>query len=481
MKQLTGLDAAFLAMESDEVCGHVGSVCILDPSTASQPLTRDRLAAHLGARLHLVPVLHQRLLSVPLGLDQPYWVDEERTDLDDHVRQVELPAPGTDHQLAIEVARLHGTRMDRTRSLWEIYLITGLSGGRCAIYSKIHHAAIDGVGGDDVLAAVVDPTPEGRLLQPPAPSRADAVPGRVGLLLRSGWSMAKQPARAVRVVGGLARSGRGLALAAADRLPVLEELHHHERLPHPGLRAPGTPFNAAITAQRSWAFADLSLDQVKAIKNAAGVTINDVVMALCAGGLRRWLDAHAALPSDPLVAAVPVSIRNGHDASFGNQVSLMLASVPTQVDGAAERLAAATAAMHAAKADYGAVPPTLLSDASGFAVPMLAVPAWKLIARLRMMEFANPFNLFISNVPGPRTPLYYAGALILAYYPISAIAHGQGLNITVMSYRDRLCVGMLACRSLVPDLERLAGWVVDELDLLSEAVLSPDSVPPGSG
>jgi len=136
--------------------------------------------------------------------------------------------------------------------------------------------------------------------------------------------------------------------------------------------------------------------------------------------------------------------------------------------------------MHAAKAEYGAVPPALFSDVTGFAVPMLANPAWKVIARLRMMEFANPFNLFISNVPGPRVPLYYAGALILAYYPISAIAHGQGLNITVMSYRDRLCVGMLACRSLVPDVERLAGWVDEELDLLAESVLSSDRAGPRS-
>jgi len=279
----------------------------------------------------------------------------------------------------------------------------------------------------------------------------------------------------------VARSGRGLVLAGADRVPVLEQLHHQELRPHPGLRAPGTPFNAAITAQRSWGFADLSLDLVKEIKNTAEVTVNDVVMALCAGALRRWLEAHAALPHDALVAAVPVSIRNDHpDASFGNQVSVMLAALPTNVDSPAERLSAAAAAMHAAKAEYGAVPPALFSDVTGFAVPMLANPAWKVIARLRMMEFANPFNLFISNVPGPRVPLYYAGALILAYYPISAIAHGQGLNITVMSYRDRLCVGMLACRSLVPDVERLAGWVDEELDLLAESVLSSDRAGPRS-
>jgi WS/DGAT/MGAT family acyltransferase len=381
---------------------------------------------------------------------------------------VSLPAPGDDHQLALLIARLHARPLERSRPLWEVYLVTGLTDGRAAIYSKIHHAAIDGVAGDEVLAAVVDPSPRGRRPGPVPARTHERPPGAVSLLARSGWSLLAQPARVVRLGAGLIRSTPGLAGVAADRIPSVERLRHHDLLlPHAGLRAPHTPFNAPITSQRTWAFADLPLAQVKRVKDAAGVTVNDVVMALCAGALRRWLTAHNALPSHPLVAAVPVSIRSENDdGSFGNRLSAMLAALPTDVADPADRLATAAAAMQAAKSEHATIPPTLLSDATGFALPVLANPAWKVAARLRLMERANPFNLFISNGPGPRVPLYYAGALLLGYFPISAIAHGQGLNITVMSYRDRLCFGMLACRSLVPDLEQVAAWVEEELQLL---------------
>lgn len=468
MQQLTGLDATFLAMETPEVFGHVGSVCVLDPSTAPRPLTRARLTAHLRARLHLVPLLSRRLLTVPFGLDQPYWVDAV-PDLSRHILETRLSRPGDDQQLAELIARLHAVPLDRSRPLWELHLITGLRGGRKAIYSKVHHASMDGVAGDDVLAAVLDITPEGRQVEPARPHRPEQPPGPVELVARSALSLLRQPARAVRVGAGLLLSSPGLAGAAIDRVPVLERLHHPDVvLPHGGLRAPHTPFNATITGERSWAFADLSLVDVKTVKNRAHLTVNDVVMALCAGALRRWLQEHDALPDEPLVAAVPVSVRRGDSegGASGNQLSMMFAGVPTNLESPGERLTAVGAAMQVAKSEHGVIAPTLLGDVTGFALPVLANPGWWLSSRLRLLERANPFNLFISNVPGPRIPVYYAGALLLAYYPASAIVDGQGLNITVMSYRDRLCFGLLGCRSLVPDIDRLARWLGDELELL---------------
>jgi WS/DGAT/MGAT family acyltransferase len=215
------------------------------------------------------------------------------------------------------------------------------------------------------------------------------------------------------------------------------------------------------------AFADLSLDQVKQVKDSADLTVNDVVMALCAGALRRWLLAHDALPDEPLVAAVPVSIRGeAKDDATGNRVSVTLAVLPTHIATASGRLAFAGAAMRSAKSEHSAIPENLFGDAAAFALPVIAEPAWRISAALRLLERLGPFNLFVSNVPGPRIPLYYAGALLLGYYPASASADGQGLNITVMSYRDRLCFGMVACRTLVPDLEKLASWLDDELSLL---------------
>src|SRR5947209_7057370 len=195
MQQLTGLDAAFLALETPSVYGHVGSVCVLDPTTATEPLTLERLTQLVSDRLHLVPPFRRRLASVPLGLDQPYWFEDPDFDIECHVRELALPAPGDDHQLAEQAARLHARQLDRRRPLWELYLISGLRGGRLAIYTKVHHAAIDGVSGNDILAALLDLTPEGRDVGTPPPWECDQEPSGVGLLARSAVSFARQPLR----------------------------------------------------------------------------------------------------------------------------------------------------------------------------------------------------------------------------------------------------------------------------------------------
>jgi WS/DGAT/MGAT family acyltransferase len=211
----------------------------------------------------------------------------------------------------------------------------------------------------------------------------------------------------------------------------------------------------------------VSLDAVKDVKNAAGITVNDVVMALCAGALRRWLIDHDALPDRPLIAAVPVSVRTDEQqGTQGNRVSSMLGPLPTHLADAAERLQAAHDSMRAAKEQHGALPADLLADVTQFAAPALMNQAARLSARLRLVERVSPFNLIISNVPGPGIPLYYAGARLLAYYPLSAIADGQGLNITVMSYGGQLHFGVLADRDLVADVDRIARYLADELDLL---------------
>src|SRR5947209_6711828 len=289
MQQLTGLDAAFLALETPSVYGHVGSVCVLDPTTATEPLTLERLTQLVSDRLHLVPPFRRRLASVPLGLDQPYWIEDPDFDIEFHVRELALPAPGDDHQLAEQAARLHARQLDRRRPLWELYLISGLRGGRLAIYTKVHHAAIDGVSGNDILAALLDLTPEGRDVGTPPPWECDQEPSGVGLLARSAVSFARQPLRAARFSYGLARSLPTLARTAPrPQLPVVDRLLGRDRnvvLSSTSLRAPSTPFNQSIGPHRRWAFRSMSLDDVKDVKNAAGVTVNDVVMALCAGAL----------------------------------------------------------------------------------------------------------------------------------------------------------------------------------------------------
>jgi len=279
---------------------------------------------------------------------------------------------------------------------------------------------------------------------------------------------------AVRVLNDVIRSSPAIAGTLkgplAQLLPGAGDRGDNPVLPGPSLRAPRTPFNANITPHRRWAFTDLPLSEIKTVRRSSDqraddLTVNDVVMALCAGALRRWLLDHDALPSAPLVAAVPVSIRgDAEQGSLGNQISFMLASLPTHLESPVERLPAVHSAMGVAKAQHGAIPAKLLADVSEFAMPVLANQAWRLSARLRLFQRVNPYNVIISNVPGPNVPLYLAGAELQAYYPVSAIFDGQGLNITVMSYRGTMFFGLVACRELVPDLDLLAEYLRAELD-----------------
>ena len=479
MQQLTGLDAAFLAMETSSVYGHVGSVCVLDPSTAEEPVTLERLTALIESRLHLIPPFRRRLVEVPFGLDQPYWIEDPGFDIEYHVRELALPEPGDDRQLAEQAARLHARALDRRRPLWEIYLVHGLKGGRKAIYSKVHHAAIDGVSGNDVLSAILDTSPEGRPdLEPPA-WECDQQPGPLSMLVRSAVSLSGHPLRAARMGYGLLRAAPTLAAQTVrPRLPVVDRLLGRDSkvvlgsgLGGSGLRAPATPFNRSVSPHRRWAFISLPFPAVKQVKDSApGLTVNDVVMALCSGALRRWLIDHEALPAAPLVAAVPVSVRTAEQqGTHGNRVSSMIAPIPTHVSDPAARLEACHQAMRAAKEQHGALPADLLADVTQFAMPALAGQAARLAARLRLVERVNAFNLLISNVPGPRVPLYYCGAQLLAYYPLSAIADGQGLNITVMSYGGQLHFGLIADRDLVPDLDVMARYLGEELAALQGA------------
>jgi diacylglycerol O-acyltransferase len=482
VQQLTGLDAAFLAMETNAVFGHVGSVIVLDPSTSPEELTLERLQTLIERRLHLIPPFRRRLAEVPFGLDQPYWIEDPDFDIDYHVREIALPAPGNERQLTYQASRLHGRALDRSRPLWELYLIHGLEGDRKAIYTKVHHAAIDGVSGNDILAAVLDLSSEGRPEEEPPQWHCDQVPSSAMLLAKSVVSLAGHPLRAARMSYGLAKSLPGLAISPArPRLPVIDRLLGRDAkavLNNAPLRAPRTPFNRPISPHRRWSYVSLSLEDVKEVKNAAGCTVNDVVMALTAGALRRWLLDHDALPSSALVAAVPVSVRSDEEkGKGGNRVSTMMAPLPTHLDDPKERIAACSAAMRAAKEQFGALPADLLGDVTQFAMPALAGQAARAAARLRVVERVNPFNLIVSNVPGPAVDLYYGGCKVLAYYPLSAIADGQGLNITVCSLAGGMHFGLIADRELVPDVDRMAQYLADELQTLQDACLQGASEP----
>jgi diacylglycerol O-acyltransferase len=472
MQQLTGLDASFLAFETANSTGHVGGVSVLDPGEAPKPLTLARLTEVLADRLPLVPVLRRKILNVPLGLDQPYWIDDAEFDIEYHVRELALPVPGSDAQLTEQVARLHARPLDRSRPLWEIYLITGLAGDRAAVYTKIHHSAIDGASGAELLTVLFDLAPGGRELPPAQRFRPERRPGSAALAALAATRLAWRPVQTVRVANELMRVLPTLAppvSAVVGRMLGLDRGDGAVISTMPG-RAPATPFNKPITPHRRVALRSVDLDRVKAVKNAFGVSVNDVVMAMCAGALRRWLAGHDALPTSPLIAMIPVSIRDpSAKGALGNKVSAMLATLPTHVTDPARRLEIVHAATKIAKSQQAAIPQGLVDQISDFAPPALTARAARVVFATGLLHRLPPFNLTISNVPGPNVPVYLCGAKLLAHYPVSVITDGQGLNITLVGYLGQLHFGLTACRELVPDIDALAGYLVEELELLLTA------------
>ena len=472
MQQLSGLDAAFLALETATTTGHVGGVCVLDPKTAPEPLTLARLTGVVEQRLPLVPVLRRKLLNVPLGLDQPYWIDDPDFDIEYHIRELALPRPGSEAQLAEQVARLHARPLDRSRPLWEMYLITGLAKRRAALYTKIHHAAVDGISGTELLTVLLDLSPGGRALLPAEPFTPAPRPGLPRMAALAAAKLAWRPVQTVQVTNGVMRYMPTLAPALSNLVGGMLGLNRGdgEVITTRPSRAPATPFNRPVTQHRRVAFRSVDLDSVKTVKNAFGVSVNDVVMSMCAGALRRWLADHNALPELPLVAMIPVSIRDpASSGALGNKISAMLAMLPTHIEDPAMRLQVAHAATRRAKEQQASMPQGLVDQISNFAPPALTARAARVVFATGLLHRVPPFNLTISNVPGPNIPVYLAGAQLLAHYPISVITDGQGLNITVIGYLGQLHFGLVSCRELLPDIEALAGYLADELDVLLKA------------
>lgn len=484
MRQLTGLDTQFLAIESDTTVGHVGGLAIFDPATA--PGGRFGLAEVrdlLAERLHLLPPLRWTLVPVPLGLDRPYWKDDPDFDLDYHVRELALPAPGDDDQLGEQVSRIAARRLDRSRPLWELYVIHGLQGGRVALLSKLHHAMIDGMSGAEIMGILFDLEPGGREI-PPADGNlpAETAPGAIEMLGRGVASLPLYPLRALQALPStlpyldVAPSVLGIPGAepisrTASRLRrrLLGSDEHDGRIvERPKMRAPRVPFSGKVSQHRRFVFRSLPLADVKRVKNHFGVTVNDVVVTLCAAGIRDWLEHHDALPDRPLLAQIPVSVRTEDQiGTYGNRISVMIVEIPTDVAAPDGRLAAAHEAMRAAKDRHRALPATALQDATEFIPPAINARA----ARVALQLGANPalrplYNVVISNVPGPPIPLYLAGAQLQANYPVSVITDGAGLNITVLSYLDHVDVGIIACRDQMPDVQRVLDAMDDELQAL---------------
>ena len=484
MRQLSPLDAQFLAVEDARTYGHVGSLAVYDPSTApGGTMEIGDVCRLVSERLHLLPPFRWRLVQVPFGIDLPYWVEDPAFDLDFHIRDSAVPPPGDDRQLAETVARIFARPLDRSRPLWELYLIHGLQEGRVAMLTKLHHSMVDGVSGNEILGVLLDPSPEGKEIPPAPPGEAgERVPGDLEMLGRGLLGVPRQPLRALRSLptalpnltdlpGANAFPGVPQLTGAMSRLRSLAGGQEDSGiLEVTTARAPKTSFNGPVSPHRRFAFGSLSLDAVKRLKNELGITVNDVVVALCASAVRDWLLDRDELPEDPLVAMIPVSVRTEEQmGTFGNRVSMMIVPIPTNVKDPRKRLMQAHEYLRNAKENHQALPADLLTDATAFIPPAVMARA----ARTTMDILGRtrpPINLVISNVPGPRDPLYCAGAQMQANFPVSVVVDGVGLNMTVMSYRDHVDFGIIADRDQIDDVWSLMDGTAAALDELETVI-----------
>jgi WS/DGAT/MGAT family acyltransferase len=463
MQRLSGLDASFLHLETPSSHMHVASLGIFDPTGVEGGVTIDRVTEVFAGRLHLAAPFRRRLVHVPFGLHHPLWIEDPDFDIRNHVRHTAIPAPGGTKELSNLVSRLVALPLDRTRPLWEIWLIEGLEGGQVGLLTKVHHAAIDGASGNELLVALLDLSPEVVEHVPKEEWEPDRLPTDAELLGFAASSLARQPLRV----------GRAMARTTAAALDIRRRGQQSTSpvLPPAPFAAPRTSFNTALTPRRSYAFTSLDLRTVKAVKQAAGCTVNDVVMALCSGALRHYLDDRGEVLDASLVAMVPVSVRTEDErGDLGNKVSMMLCTLASDVDDPLERLALIRACMGEAKEQQKAIGADTLSEWTEFAAPAVAGRAARLYSRFKLADMMRPlFNVTISNVPGPPFPLYSAGAKLLANYPVGPIIDGTGLNMTVMSYLDQLDFGLLACPDVLDDVWALADALHTALDELVEA------------
>ncbi len=458
MERLSGLDASFLYIESPTQPLHVCSILELDTSTVPGGYTFDHLRDELAVRIAAIPEFRAKLADTQLNLDYPVWVDDDAFDLDRHLLRIDLPSPGGRKELAEICGHIASAPLDRGKPLWEMWVIEGVAdtdpcaGGVLAVMTKLHHAAVDGVTGANLLSQLCTVEPD---MPPPEPVEGPGGAGRLqiaaGGLMRVAsrpWQLANLvPTTVATIVKTVRRAGTGLTMAA----------------PFAG---PPTRFNASVTADRNVALAQLDLDDIKKVKNRFGVTVNDVVMALCASALRWFLSDHAELPSKSLVAMVPVSVHDKSDRPGHNQLSGMFCSLETQISDPAERLRAIARAVAAAKNHSSAISPTLLQDWAQLAARAVFGAVFRLVADSPLI--GNPVhNLIISNVPGPQAQLYFLGCEVEAMYPLGPLFHGCGLNVTAMSLNGKLNVGVISCPDLLPDLWRL----VDDFNVALEELL----------
>ena len=453
MQRLTGLDAAFLALETPSSHMHVMAAIVLDPSEVPGGFDVDTARSLIAERLPRLEPFRRRVVDVPFGLYHPVWIEDPDFDLEYHVRRAAVPAPGGLQELADFTAEIAGRQLDRSRPLWEMWVVEGLEHGYVGLVAKMHHAAIDGALGVELMSELFDLEPNPPPKEPPEkPLVPDHVPSDVNLLVGSISSMARQPLLMMRA----ARK----AVSSATR--VVQRARAGNVTTGVPLTAPHSPLNGTLTPHRKVALTTVPLTDIKEVKDAFGVTVNDVVLAICAGALRRYLEAKGEVPEKPLLAAIPASVRTADQRGvMGNRVSAMFATLATQLDDPVERLFAVREVMSGAKQVHEDIGGQTLTEWAEVAAPALFSRGIRIYERLLQGRHPPIINLVVSNVPGPSFPLYCGGAKLVGLFPLGPVLAGAGLNITVLSYLDNVGFGLIGVRELVPDIERIADFVPD--------------------
>lgn len=450
MDQLSAMDASFLYIESPTVPQHVLGVMLFDAAGSAGRFSVERFREVLEERIHLLPAFERRLVMVPLHMDHPYWIHDPDVDLDKHLHRLTLAAPGDLHTLGALVGEIGSELLERDRPLWELWLVEGLATGQVALVAKMHHSTLYGAAGADMMAHLLDFGPEGRDIEPPPPAREENAPSTASLVARAALNTARRPARGMQALAGstkrIGQMGGMVGRAVTQRSGVT--------LP---FTAPKVAYiNGRLTGAREAAFTGVDFADIKAIKDAFGTKVNDVVLAAVTQSLRQYLLKRDALPSRPLVASVPMNIGAGQ-VEGTDKISALLVPLPVLTEDPVDQLMEVAAFSRNSKGMIDALGTESISDVAELVPPLLVVTGSKLYDGLGLSRLHPPLqSLVVSNMPGPPIPLYCAGARVDAVYPFGPLLPGAGLNITVLSNMGNLDVGLLGCPDLVPDLWEIA-------------------------
>jgi WS/DGAT/MGAT family acyltransferase len=466
MRQLTGLDASFLYLETPNAPMHISGLSIYDQSTARGGMVRFKeIVENTNRRIMGLPVMTQKLVKVPMGLDHPYWVTDGAFDPEFHIRHLALPKPGDWRQLCILVSRLHARPLDRERPLWEMYVIEGLDNveglppGCFAIFTKTHHAAIDGTSGMEITAAIHDLSPDYKRASVKTTIDVDQRPGSLELLLRAQLNNLRKPFNFVSVarntIPGMARVATGLSKGRLTRVTDI----------------PRTRFNGKVSPHRVFDAITVPLDDVKLIKNSVpGATVNDAAISIVGGALRKYLQHHDELPDQSLAAMAPVNVRSEKDETGGNIVSTMTVQVRSDIGKPLKRLEAVHEGTRQAKELINAIGAKAMTDYSQFIPSMLTAEAARLASRWGLLNRMSPqFNCVITNVPGPPVPLYSTGAKMVANFGTGPVFDGLGLFHVIGSYCGQFMISATACREMMPDPAFYRQCLQDSFDELLAA------------